>query len=267
MTETTSELLFETTGGIATITLNRPDSGNAFTTEMLALWEKALRECILDDAIRAVVLTGAGRIFCSGGDVKRMAANTAGGQQPWDRAKYLTDHVHRIPLTLMELDKPYIVAVNGAATGAGMDMALMGDLRFAAESARFAETYIKVGFVAGDGGAWMLPRLVGRPKALEMLWLGDFVGAAEAERIGLVNKCVPDDQLMAHTYSVAERLANGPTVGIRLMKRLVQQGETSNFRDALSMAASCAAVVGATDDHREATAAFAAKRKPQFKGR
>lgn len=267
MTEAMPELLFETTGGIATITLNRPDSGNAFTTEMLGQWERALRECILDDAIRAVVLTGAGRIFCSGGDVKRMAANTAGGQQPWDRAKYLTDHVHRIPLTLMELDKPYIVAVNGAATGAGMDMALMGDLRFAAESARFAETYIKVGFVAGDGGAWMLPRLVGRPKALEMLWLGDFVGAAEAERIGLVNKCVPDDQLMAHTYAVAERLANGPTVGIRLMKRLVQQGETSNFRDALSMAASCAAVVGATEDHREATAAFAAKRKPVFKGR
>ncbi|MBV1797305.1 enoyl-CoA hydratase/isomerase family protein [Siccirubricoccus sp. G192] len=187
-----SELLFETTGGIATITLNRPDSGNAFTTEMLAAWEAALRECILDDAIRAVVLTGAGRIFCSGGDVKRMAKNSAGGQQPWDRRKYLTDHVHRIPLTLMELDKPYIVAVNGAATGAGMDMALMGDLRIAAESARFAETYIKVGFVAGDGGAWMLPRLIGQPKALEMLWTGDFVSAQEAERIGLVNRVVPD---------------------------------------------------------------------------
>ncbi|MBL6076486.1 enoyl-CoA hydratase/isomerase family protein [Belnapia sp. T18] len=262
-----SELLFEKAGGIATITLNRPDSGNAFTTEMLAQWEQALRECIHDDAIRCVVLTGAGRIFCSGGDVKRMAANTAGGQQPWDRAKYLTDHVHRIPLTLMELDKPYLVAVNGAATGAGMDMALMGDLRFAAESARFAETYIKVGFVAGDGGAWMLPRLVGLPRALEMLWLGDFVSAAEAERIGLVNRTVPDDQLMAHTYSVAERLASGPTVGIRLMKRMVMQGLTSSFRDGLAFAASCVGVVSATEDHREATAAFAEKRKPVFRGK
>jgi enoyl-CoA hydratase/carnithine racemase len=262
-----SELLFETAGGIATITLNRPDSGNAFTTEMLGLWEKALRECILDDAIRAVVLTGAGRIFCSGGDVKRMAANTSGGQSAWDRAKYLTDHVHRIPLTLMELDKPYIVAVNGAATGAGMDMALMGDIRIAAESARFAETYIKVGFVAGDGGAWMLPRLVGQPKALEMLWTGDFVSAAEAERIGLVNKVVPDAELLSSTQAFAERLANGPTVAIRLMKRMVQQAQTSNFRDALAFAASCVGVVGTTEDHREATAAFAAKRKPVFKGR
>jgi 2-(1,2-epoxy-1,2-dihydrophenyl)acetyl-CoA isomerase len=262
-----SELLFEVRDGIATITLNRPDAGNAFTTEMLAAWEQALRTCIADDAIRCVVLTGAGRIFCAGGDVKRMARDTAGEQRPWDRRTYLTRHVHRIPLTLMELEKPYIVAVNGAATGAGMDMALMGDLRFAASSARFAESYIKVGFVAGDGGAWMLPRLVGTPKALEMLWTGDFVDAAEAERIGLVNKVLPDEALMAHTYAVAERLAAGPAVAIRLTKRMVQQGATSDFRSALDFAASCVGVVGATEDHREATAAFAEKRKPVFKGR
>ena len=203
-----SELLFETTGGIATITLNRPDSGNAFTLEMLADWEKALRTCIADDAIRAVVLTGA-----------------------------------------------------------GMDMALMGDLRFAAESARFAESYIKVGFVAGDGGAWMLPRLIGTPKALEMLWTGDFVSAPEAERIGLVNRVVPDAELMTATYALAERLANGPTVAIRLMKRMVQQGANSGFREALDFAASCAAIAASTEDHKEATAAFAEKRKPVFKGR
>lgn len=262
-----SELLFETTGGVATITLNRPDSGNAFTTEMLAAWVDALRACIADDAIRAVVLTGAGRIFCSGGDVKRMARNAGAGQQPWDRRKYLTDHVHRVPLTLMELDKPYIVAVNGAATGAGMDMALMGDLRFAAESARFAETYIKVGFVAGDGGAWMLPRLIGQPKALEMLWTGDFVGAAEAERIGLVNKVLPDEHLLDHARGVADRLAHGPTVAIRLMKRMVQQGAGSDFRSALDFAASCVGIVASTEDHREATRAFAEKRRPEFTGR
>ena len=186
--------------------------------------------CIADDAIRAVVLTGAGRIFCSGGDVKRMARVAAGGQTAWDRGQYLVNHVHRIPLTLQELDKPYIVAVNGAATGAGMDMALMGDLRFAAESARFAESYIKVGFVAGDGGAWMLPRLIGTPKALEMLWTGDFVSAAEAERIGLINKVLPDDQLMSHSMAVAERLASGPTVAIRLMKRMVRQGADQFLR-------------------------------------
>ena len=262
-----SELLFEKAGGIATITLNRPDAGNAFTTEMLEAWDAALRECILDDAVRCVVLTGAGRIFCSGGDVKRMARVAAGGQTAWDRGQYLVNHVHRIPLTVQELDKPYLVAVNGAATGAGMDMALMGDLRFAAESARFAESYIKVGFVAGDGGAWMLPRLIGTPKALEMLWTGDFVGAEEAERIGLVNKVLPDDQLLSHTMAVAERLASGPTVAIRLMKRMVRQGATSSFAEALTFAASCTGVVAGTEDYKEATAAFAEKRKPVFKGR
>jgi enoyl-CoA hydratase/carnithine racemase len=262
-----SELLFETTGGVATITLNRPDSGNAFTTDMLAEWERVLRVCIADDAIRAVVLTGAGRIFCSGGDVKRMARVAAGGQTAWDRGQYLVNHVHRIPLTVQELDKPYIVAVNGAATGAGMDMALMGDLRFAAESARFAESYIKVGFVAGDGGAWMLPRLIGTPKALEMLWTGDFVAAEEAERIGLVNKVLPDEELMAHTMQVAERLANGPTVAIRLMKRMVRQGAASTFPEALTFAAACVGVVSGTEDYREATAAFAETRKPVFRGR
>ncbi len=262
-----SELLFEKAGGIATITLNRPDAGNAFTTEMLEAWDAALRECIVDDAVRCVVLTGAGRIFCSGGDVKRMARNAQEQQTAWDRGQYLINHVHRIPKTLQELDKPYLVAVNGAATGAGMDMALMGDMLFAAESARFAESYIKIGFVAGDGGAWMLPRLVGQAKALEMLWLGDFVSAAEAERIGLVNKVLPDDQLMAHTMGVAERLANGPTVAIRLMKRMVRQGAQSSFPEALNFAAGCVGVVSGTEDYREATAAFAEKRKPAFKGR
>jgi 2-(1,2-epoxy-1,2-dihydrophenyl)acetyl-CoA isomerase len=262
-----SELLFEKAGGIATITLNRPDAGNAFTTEMLETWDAALRECIADDAVRCVVLTGAGRIFCSGGDVKRMARNAQAQQTAWDRGQYLINHVHRIPKTLQELDKPYLVAVNGAATGAGMDMALMGDMLFAAESARFAESYIKIGFVAGDGGAWMLPRLVGNAKALEMLWLGDFVSAAEAERIGLVNKVLPDDQLMAHTMGVAERLANGPTVAIRLMKRMVRQGAQSSFPEALNFAAGCVGVVSGTEDYREATAAFAEKRKPAFKGR
>ena len=264
-----SEILFgrDAGSGVATITLNRPEAGNAFTPEMLAEWEGALRECIADDAVRAVVLTGAGRIFCSGGDVRRMARNAAAGQGPWERRRYLTDHVHRIPLTLMELDKPYIVAVNGAATGAGMDMALMGDLRFAAESARFAESYIRVGFVAGDGGAWLLPRLVGTPRALEMLWTGDFVSAQEAERIGLVNKVVPDAELMDAALAMAERLAKGPTVAIRLMKRMVQQGAASDFRTALDFAASCTGIVAATEDYREATRAFAEKRKPEFKGR
>ena len=137
----------------------------------------------------------------------------------------------------------------------------------AAESARFAETYIKVGFVAGDGGAWMLPRLIGQPKALEMLWTGDFVDAREAERIGLVNKVLPDAALLDHVRGVAERLANGPTVAIRLMKRMVQQGAGSDFRTALDFAASCVGIVASTDDHREATSAFAEKRRPEFIGR
>lgn len=262
----TENLLFNIQGHIATITLNRPDKLNAFTTEMLYAWADALQECQRNDQVRVVVLTGAGRAFCSGGDVKGMGERRQ-AETPIERKESLANRVHRIPLIMDELDKPVLVAINGVATGAGLDMALMGDIRIAAESARMAETYVRVGIMAGDGGAWYLPRIVGIPRALELLWSGRFVDAKEAKEIGLVNQVVPDAELMAATYEMAERIAEGPPLAIRMMKKAVYQGMRMDVRTHLEQVSSHMAVLFATEDHQEALAAFREKRKPCFKGK
>jgi enoyl-CoA hydratase/carnithine racemase len=175
--------------------------------------------------------------------------------------------VHRIPLALEELDKPVIAALNGPAVGAGLDMALMCDLRFAAEGTRFSEGYVKVGLIPGDGGTYFLPRLVGTAKALELLWTGDFVDAQEAYRIGLVNRVVPPDQLMPVVYEFAARLANGPAAAIRTTKRAVYQGARMDLRTHLDLISSHMGFIRQTEDHKEGSRAFVEKRAPEFKGR
>lgn len=260
-----SELVFDVSRGIATITLNRPDKRNAFNTPMLRDWTAALEESQARDDVRAVVLTGAGQAFCSGGDVggmKDRAEDTA-----LDRKNSLTDRVHRIPLAMLAMDKPVLVAVNGVATGAGMDMALMGDIRIAAASARFAESYVKIGIVPGDGGAWFLPRIVGMSRALELLWTGRFVDAQEALRLGIVSDVVPDENLMDHTLALAQRIAAGPPIAIRMIKRAARQAQTMDLASHLDQISSHMAVVYATDDHKEAVAAFLEKRAPVFSGK
>lgn len=259
------ELLFEKSGAIATITLNRPEKLNAFHNAMLADWAEALRECQADDAVGAVVLTGAGRAFCSGGDLGTMG--DVGGNAALYIGDYLRNHVHPVARAVDALQKPYLCAVNGVATGAGMDMALMADIRYAARSARFAETYIKVGLIPGDGGAFLLPRLVGLSKALELLWTGDFVDAEEAERLGIVSRVCDDDQLMDEVLALAERLASGPRVAIRLMKQAVYRSLQMDFLTALDTVAGPMGVAFNTEDHREAVRAFAEKRSPEFEGR
>ena len=261
-----SELLYEIKDGIGTITLNRPERLNAFTLEMIDLWVEALQDARENDAVRVVVVTGAGRAFCSGGDVGNMASGSREAMTGLQHKQWL-EVVHRVPLTLETLDKPVIAALNGAAAGAGLDMALMCDLRFAAEGARFSEAYVKVGLIPGDGGTYFLPRLVGPARALELLWTGDFVDAREAERIGLVNRVVPPDQLMPTTYEFAGRLASGPTVAIRTIKRAVYQGLRTDLRAHLDLISSHMAFIRQTEDHREGARAFVEKRPPQFKGR
>jgi 2-(1,2-epoxy-1,2-dihydrophenyl)acetyl-CoA isomerase len=261
-----SELLYEIKDGIGTITLNRPERLNAFTLEMIDLWVEALQDARENDAVRVVVVTGAGRAFCSGGDVGNMASGSREAMTGLQHKQWL-EVVHRVPLTLETLDKPVIAALNGAAAGAGLDMALMCDLRFAAEGARFSEAYVKVGLIPGDGGTYFLPRLVGPARALELLWTGDFVDAREAERIGLVNRVVPPDQLMPTTYEFAGRLASGPTVAIRTIKRAVYQGLRTDQRAHLDLISSHMAFIRQTEDHREGARAFVEKRPPQFKGR
>lgn len=259
------ELLFTKDNRIATITLNRPEKLNTFHDGMLADWAAALRECQADDTVNVVVLTGTGRVFCAGGDVSQMGKSDE--NRALGMSEYLRQHVHPVARAVDALQKPYICAMNGSATGAGLDMALMADIRYAAQRAKFAETYVKVGLIPGDGGAFLLPRLVGLTKALEMLWTGDFISAEEAERIGLISKVCDDETLMDETYAFAERLANGPSVAIRLMKRAVYQLLHTDFLASLEAVTGPMGVAASTEDHREATTAFMEKRQPQFQGR
>ncbi len=259
-----ADLLYEVKDRIATITLNRPDKLNAFTRPMIDAWAGALGEAQADDGVHVVVVTGAGRAFCAGGDVARMPA---GAPTPLEHKNELWEHIHRIPRTLEAMDKPVIAMVNGLAVGAGMGMALMCDLRFAAEEARFSTGYVKVGLVPGDGDTYFLPRLIGAARALELLWTADFVEAAEAHRLGIVNRVVPGARLAEETYAFARRVADGPQVAIRMIKRLVYQSLRLDLRTHLDLVSSHMAIVRQTADHVEGVRAFKEKRAPRFEGR
>ena len=237
---------------------------NAFTFDMIDAWVERLAEVRKDDAVKVLVVTGAGKAFCSGGDIVEMKERLA--RTPLQRKNELWTRIQRIPLAMEDLDKPVLMAVNGAATGAGMDIALQGDLRYAAESARFAEIDTRVGLVPGAGGTWFLPRVVGVSKALEMFWTAEFVDAKEAERIGLVTKAVPDAELMPYVYGIAHKIADGAMLAARLIKRAVYQGMRMDLRTSLDMISSHYAVVTAGHDHREAVESFIEKRKPKFEG-
>jgi enoyl-CoA hydratase/carnithine racemase len=254
----TDQLKFSVDDGIGRIVLNRPERMNAFTFEMIDAWRAAIEECRRDDAVKVVIVTGAGAAFCSGGDIVEMGDRLE--QTPEQRKAELFDRIERIPLALEDLDKPVIAAVNGVATGAGMDMALMCDLRYAARGARFAETYVNVGLVPGAGGAHFLPRLVGVSKALELFWTGDFIDAEEAMRIGIVNKVFPDADLMTHVEKIARKIAKAPPLTLRMVKRAIYQGMRNDLRTNLDLISSHYAVITATDRHKEAVRSFIAKR-------
>ncbi len=261
-----SPILFGVADGVATITLNRPDKLNAFTVEMADLWADRLEEACRRDDVDVIVMTGAGRGFCAGGDIS-LLMRARSGAPPAERRSEIADHVHRIPRALSQTDKPVIAAMNGVATGAGLDLALMADLRFAAETARFAETYVRMALTPGAGGAYFLPRRVGLAKAFEMFWGGEFVDAREAERIGLVNRVLPDAELMVYTMALAKRLAAGPRQAIRATKRLLRQGLESDLATSLDQASTTYGVMASSADHAEAVAAFLEKREPRFSGR
>ncbi len=259
-----TDLLYEVKGRIATITLNRPDKLNAFTGAMIDAWVAGLSEAQRDDSVHVVVVTGAGRAFCAGGDVGRMGE---GAPTPLEHKNQLWENIHRVPRTLEAMDKPVIAMVNGLAVGAGMGMSLMCDVRVASEAARFSTGYVKVGLVPGDGDTYFLPRLVGPAKALELLWTADFIEAPEALRLGIVNRVVPAAELGEVTYGLARQIADGPQIPIRMIKRLVYQSLRLDLRTHLDLVSSHMAVVRQTADHAEGVAAFKEKRSPRFQGR
>ena len=264
-----TELIYTKEEGVATITLNRPRVLNAFTPVMIEEWSRAIEEAKLDPEVRVVVVTGAGRGFCSGADVRSFREREQTDSNPVVDGRYWLQHsVHRVPLALRTLDKPYIAAVNGPAAGAGMDMASLADLRFASETATFTVSYVNVGIVPGDGGCYYLPRLIGVARALDLIWTGRTMEAPEALRLGYVSQVAAPEQLMGTVMAYAKKLAKGPQVAIELAKRLVYEGlETNNLFKELRSAEHAMLIARATDDAREGPRAWAEKRSPQFLGR
>ena len=260
------DVLFDITGGIATITLNRPDKLNAIADEMVDTLIGLLGQCASDPDVGAVILTGAGKGFCAGGDVSRMGGESV-NNEPVVAKDRLWYRIQRIPMLLSEFDKPVIAAVNGVAAGLGLDLACMCDIRLGAQSARFCASYARIGLVPGGGGGWLLPRIIRPSLALEMLWTAAVIGAERALEMGLVSRLVPDGELASEARVLAERLLNTSPLAVQLIKRSVQQAMDTDLVSHLDQASSHMAIVRSSADHLEAVAAFKEKRPPAFTGR
>ena len=263
----TQDLLEATVDGVAVLTLNRPDRLNAMSGAMLDALLEALPRLADDAEVGAVVLTGAGRGFCAGGDVKAMAE---GSEMPGvtleERAQALRSRME-VSRWLHEMPKPTVALVRGAAAGAGLSLALACDLRVAGDAAKFATAFARVGYSGDFGGSYFLTRLVGTAKARELYYTADLLDAQQALSLGLVNRVVPDARLEEETMTLARRLARGPRVALRYMKRNMNAAETGTLKDMLDLEAWHHTRTGMTEDHREAARAFVDKREPQFKGR
>lgn len=258
-------LLYQQEGGVVTLTMNQPEArnpltGNTAVEEFVAACERIAG----DNSVKVVVITGAGSAFCSGGNVKDMQRYPREAIPPMPIRDEYRRGIQRLPLALYNLEVPTIAAVNGAAIGAGCDLACMCDIRIASESAKFAESFIKVGIVPGDGGAWLLPRVVGRSKAAEMSFTGETIDAAEALACGLVSRVVPADQLMESAMLLARKIAANPGPTLRLTKRLLREGEHVRLDTLLEISAAFQAMAHKTPQHEEAVAAFIDKRPPRF---
>ena len=264
-----SLLTLEKRGHIAILTLNRPDAMNALGApgdgdEV----QRVCEEVNSDQDVRCVILTGAGRAFSAGGDVKAMKSREGAfaGNGVSIRDGY-RKNIHRIVKSIYGLEVPSIAAVNGAAIGLGCDVACMTDIRIAADSARFGVTFLKLGLIPGDGGAWLLPRTIGMSRASELLFTGDVISADQACEWGLVSKVVPHDQLMTAALEMANKIAQQPPHALRLAKSLLKHGQTASYDTIMEMSAAAQAISHLTDDHMEGVNSILEKRPADFRGR
>lgn len=258
------DLLETIEDGVATLTLNRPEALNALTMDMRHGLIEALERLGADNSVGCIVLTGSGRGFCAGGDVKSMGERSA---SVFETRAAGIQFSNTIPALMKKVPKVIIGMINGVAVGAGMSMAMACDLRVAARSARFGTGFIKIGLSGDWGGTWTITQLVGTAKARELFFLGDMVDAEEAQSIGLVNRVAPDEELLTTTMSMARRVAAAPRIALGYAKRNLNAAETEPFATVLDMEAFNQARCSQTEDHREAVRAFKEKRKPVFQGR
>ena len=255
-------LIVERTSALATITLNRPEARNAIDLTMRQELLAALDEVEADAAARVLILTGAGEHFCAGGDVKSMRAHRSTAAEGRVRVQML----NRMVLRLVDFPRPTIAMVDGFAVGAGTNLALCCDLVVASDRARFGELFNKIGLAPDGGGTWLLSRLVGLARAKELIFTGDVFDAAEAARLGLVNRVVPAAELRAVTRALAEKIAAGPPNVLRMAKHMVNRAATTDLAAALDLEAYSQGLAIAADDHQEGLAAFFDKRPPKFTG-
>lgn len=258
-------LKIEQRGGVTTLTMNQPETRNLLTgNTAIDEFVEACAAIAKDSSVRVVIVTGAGPAFCAGGNLKDMQRYSNENIEADVIREEYRHGIQRLPLALYNLDVPTIAAVNGPAIGAGCDLACMCDIRLASENAYFAESFIKLGLIPGDGGAWLLPRVVGMSRAAEMSFTGDKVSAADAVSYGLVSRLVPADQLLQEANALADRIAANPGPALRMTKRLLREGQQLRLDSLLELSAGFQAMAHQTPHHVEAVAAFVEKRPPVF---
>ncbi|MFK7948597.1 MAG: enoyl-CoA hydratase-related protein [Saprospiraceae bacterium] len=258
-----NHILYEKVNGVGKITLNRPKAFNSFNREMAFEVQNALDDCANDDTIRAIYLTGNGKAFCAGQDLKEV---TNPEINPGFK-KILEEHYNPIIMRLRNIEKPIVAAVNGVAAGAGANIALACDIVVAHEKVKFIQAFSAIGLVPDSGGTFFLPRLVGFQKALALAMLGDRVGAVEAERIGMIYKVLPIETFADDSLALAERLAKMPTHGLALTKRLFNQALNNDLETQLNLEGKLQVEASETEDYTEGVNAFLEKRKPNFRGK
>ncbi len=266
MTDTAEPVLYDVADGIATITFNRPDAMNALDLPTKEALKAAVQRAAADDGVRVVVLTGAGRAFCVGQDLREHVANLQSkpNEEVWAT---VPEHFAPIAAAIAEMDKPVIAAVNGVAAGAGASLALMCDFRLVADSAGFNTAFTGIGLSCDTGASWTLPRLVGTDKALELLMLPRTVPAAEALELGMATRVVPAEDLQHEVGKLAGTLAQGPTLAYGAVRRSVRFGATHSLQDTLAFEGDMMARTGSSSDHHNAVKSFVGKERPTFQGR